>query len=36
MNFFRGHLMSGTGLKQLVIDGEMCQPGAAKKDHGQQ
>ena len=28
---FWGHLMSGTGLEQLMIDGEVCQPGTAKK-----
>ena len=26
--------MSGTGLEQLMMDGEVCQPGTAKKDHG--
>ena len=36
MNFLEGaigRLMSGTGLEQLMIDGEVCQPGTVKKDH---
>ena len=33
MNFWGsiGRLMNGTGLEQLMIDGEVCQPGTAKK-----
>ena len=36
MNFFGaiGRLMDGTGLEQLLVEGDVCQPGTAKKIMG--